>query len=236
MSGKNICINTKNRKPYSFNGTSLSKGFTVTGHTGCMGTPDNSLEAITSAASVGVDIVEFDLRYIDGEPVLSHDSPAGKAVKLDDAFATVKEMATIKANVDVKDTSFLETVLPLAEKHGLNDLFFFTGIFENDVPAVKEKCPDVPYFLNVKVRKWQTKRYLRALAKTVRDCGAVGINFRYTSATKKLVDIFHDNGLLVSVWTVNDEKAMKKILALSPDNITTRHPSQLVEIVGLVKG
>lgn len=205
--------------------------FTITGHTGCMGTPDNSLEAIISAANAGVDIVEFDLQYIDGEPVLSHDAPAGKAVTLDQAFATVKKMATIKANVDVKDTSHLETVLPLAVKHGLNDRFFFTGIFENDVPAVKAKCPDVPYFLNAKVRKWQSRRYLNSLVKKVKDCGAVGINFKYTHATKKLVDTFRENGLLVSVWTVNDEKAMRKILALSPDNITTRHPDKLSKIL-----
>lgn len=232
MSGKNICINTKNRTPYKFNGTVLPVGFTITGHTGCMGTPDNSLQAIVTAAEAGVDIVEFDLRYSqNAEPVLSHDSPTGKVVTLDEAFATVKEMSIIKANVDVKDTAYLEKVLPLAEKHGLNNLFFFTGIFEKDVPAVKEKCPDVPYFLNTKIRKWQTKSYLHSLVKKVKDCGAVGINFKYTHATKKLVDTFRENGLLVSVWTVNDEKAMQKILALSPDNITTRHPDKLIKLL-----
>ncbi len=232
MSDKNICTKATNRTPYFFNGNALPDGFTVTGHTGCMGTPDNSLEAIILAAENGVDIVEFDLRYNEkGEPVLSHDAPTGKVVTLDDAFATVKGLATIKANVDVKDTAYLEKVLPLAEKHGLNDLFFFTGIFETDVPAVKEKCPDVPYFLNAKVRKWQSRRYLNSLVKKVKDCGAVGINFKYTHATKKLVDTFRENGLLVSVWTVNDEKSMRKILALSPDNITTRHPDKLLKLL-----
>ncbi|MBR3835651.1 MAG: glycerophosphodiester phosphodiesterase [Clostridia bacterium] len=232
MTDKNICTNKTKVAAYSYNGKPLPYGFTVTGHTGCMGTPDNSLEAIVAAAGSGVDIVEFDLRYDEkGEPVLSHDSPVGKVVTLDEAFATVKEMATIKANIDIKDTAYLEKVLPLAEKHGLNGIFFFTGVFEKDVPAVKAKCPDVPYYLNEKVRRLQSRRYLESLVKKTKDNGAVGINFKYTRATKKLVEVFRKNGLLVSVWTVNDEKAMKKILALSPDNITTRHPDKLLKIL-----
>lgn len=206
--------------------------FTVTGHTGCMGTKANSLESIVAAAQIGATIVEFDLRYsADGTPVLSHDSPVGGEVTLDEAFATAKKFDNLQVNVDVKDTSHLEKVLPLAEKHGLADRIFYTGIFEKDVDAVRQKSPCVKYYLNAKVRKLQTKRYLRSLVKKIQDSGAVGINFNHKTATKKLLDTFRDNGLQVSLWTVDTPADMQRVVALSPDNITTRHPDELINFL-----
>ena len=40
----------------------LPESFTVTAHTGCEGTEDNSLESIRKAYENSADIVEFDLR------------------------------------------------------------------------------------------------------------------------------------------------------------------------------
>ena len=77
----------------------------------------------------------------------------------------------------------------------------------------------------------ETDEYLESLVKTVKDSGAVGINCSYKNVTEKMIKAFRDNGLLVSVWTVNDEKDMYKVLQLRPDNITTRHPDILGEIV-----
>lgn len=207
------------------------KKLTVTGHTGCIQTKANSLESIIVAARNGANIVEFDLNFSsDGKPVLSHDAPKGGEVTLDEAFATVKKFDFLQANVDVKSTAFLEKIPDLAKKHNLCGRYFYTGLFEKDVDAVKTKSPDVPYYLNIKVRKWQTKRYIGSLVKKVKACGAVGINFHYKNATQKLIDTFRENGLLVSVWTVDDEAAMKKALVLSPDNITTRYPDKLIKL------
>ena len=80
--------------------------------------------------------------------------------------------------------------------------------------------------------KWkQSDRYLNALVEKVKNSGAVGINFNKNNATKKLVNAFHKTGLLVSIWTVDRKRQMKKIISLSPDNITTRHPDELLEII-----
>ena len=46
--------------------------------------------------------------------------------------------------------------------------------------------------------------------------------------TKKLVKVFHDNGLKVSIWTVNDPYSMTRALYYAPDNITTKHPLAMV--------
>ncbi len=212
----------------------LPDGFTLTAHTGCVDTKDNSLEAIEKGASCGADIVEFDL-YFDknGTPVLSHDKPKGGEVTLDEAFKKVSELESLRANVDVKKTDNLKSVVELAEKHGISDRMFFTGVFLKDVEVVKRDAPGVTYYLNIDVAKpsKQTPEYLDSLVEKVKSSGAVGINMSKKNITKKLVDAFHENGLEVSVWTVNKKSEMYSVLLLGPDNITTRRPDMLKEII-----
>lgn len=212
----------------------LSKNFTYTAHTGCVKTADNSLEAIEEGVKYGADIVEFDLNFLkDGTPVLSHDKPKGKEITLNEAFKKISEYKNVKVNVDVKTVDNLKAVYPLAQKHGIEDRIFYTGINTDFVEAVKKDSPEIPYYLNVSVDKpkKQTPEYLEELVKTVKDSGAIGINFNKDHATKKLVDAFHENDLLVSIWTVNKKRKMYKILFLAPDNITSRRPDKMQEIL-----
>ena len=169
----------------------------------------------------------------DGTPVLSHDEPQGNEVTLDEAFKRISEYKEVRVNVDIKATANLKAVYPLAKKHGIEDRIFYTGVSTEFLEAVKKDSPEISYYLNVDVQKpgKQTPEYLESLVKEVKESGAVGINFNKDNATKELVDIFHENDLLVSIWTVNEEKDIYKILHLSPDNITTRSPDILEEIL-----
>ncbi len=212
----------------------LPDGFTVTAHTGCMGTKPNSIETIVTGFEAGADIVEFDLNFdSNGTPLLSHDAPKDGEVTLDEAFATLAKCDGLRANVDIKSVAAIEKVIPLAKKHGVLDRIFFTGVHEGFVEAVKTRAPEVEYYLNVGVLpKWkQTDKYLQSLVDKVKSNGAIGINFNKNNATKRLVNTFHNDGLFVSIWTVDKKRKMKKILSLSPDNITTRHPDKLKEII-----
>ncbi len=211
----------------------LPDGFTYTGHTGCVGTKDNSLEAIDKASEYGVDIVEFDIRFNGKEHILSHDDPVGGEPTLRDALLRVKQYDGLKANIDVKEVAGIENVQPLAEELGMLDRVFFTGIFEADAPVVSEKCPKIPYYLNMSVAspKKHTEEYLNGIIGTVKKCGAVGINFNHGHLSEKLVEAFHKEKLQVSVWTVNKEDKMYKALGCGVDNITTRHPDMLQKII-----
>lgn len=212
----------------------LPENFTYTAHTGCVNTEDNSLEAIEIGAKYGAQIVEFDLNFLkDGTPILAHDEPKGDEITLDMAFKKVSEYENLKINVDVKSVQNLKAVVDLAQKHGILNRIFYTGIELKDVETVKKDSPEVPYYLNFNVDKPQnqTPEYLQSLVEGVKGCGAIGINFNKDNATKELVDTFHENGLLVSIWTVNNEKEMYEILHLSPDNITTRQPDKIKEIL-----
>lgn len=216
----------------------LPEGFTVTAHTGCEGEKDNTLESIRAGINAGAEIVEIDLHYLsDKTPVLSHDKPETDAVSeavpsLESAFELLKD-ADVKMNVDVKSTENIAAVLPLAEKHGVKEKIFFTGVEEKDVEAVKQGAKGIAYFLNVSVDKSKknNSEYISSLVEKVKSTGAIGINLKYTGCSKALVEAFRNEKLLVSVWTANSKSVMYRCLSLEPDNITTRHPSVLREII-----
>ena len=112
---------------------------------------------------------------------------------------------------------------------------FYTGVEEKFVPAAKKDSPKISYFLNVKVDvqpKNQTKEYVLTLVDKVKKNGAIGINFNHKNASELIVDTFREEGLLVSIWTIKTEKELYKALSLAPDNITTRKPELMNQLLG----
>lgn len=236
ISGAGIFLGVRKSKMNEYKNAqvALPKDFTITAHTGCMGTKENSLESIKKGVENGASIVEFDLYFNEkGEPVLAHDEPVGGEVTLDEAFEYISKIPDVKVNVDIKVCDALEKVYPTAQKYNVEDRIFYTGVKDEFVESVRNNSPQVKYFLNVDVDKSKNtdEEYLLSLVEKVKNAGAIGINFNYKNASKELVKVFHDNGLSVSIWTVDTEFNMYKILSFEPDNITTRHPDKLSEIV-----
>lgn len=217
-----------------FDPSNLPEDFTMTAHTGCMGEKDNSLEAMQAAADAGAQIVEFDLNFdSNGVPVLSHDEPTGDEVTLEQAFDFLSKNPQLLANVDAKSTANLSEVQRLAKEHDVLQQLFFTGIEEKDVVAVNKQCPDIPYYLNVDVDKSRINDsdYLEELSMKIIFSKAVGINMHKRAATKELCSFFHSRGILVSVYTVDGKYELYRVLTAGPDNITTRRPDRLSQIL-----
>lgn len=213
----------------------LPRRFTITAHTGCLGTEDNSVESMRAGVANGADVIEFDVHFTeDGTPVLAHDEPKGDELGLEVAFEFLSRNKNIMANVDMKSTANMAEVQKLAEKYGVIGQIFFTGIELEEVEEVRKNCPRISYYLNVDVDKSKNtdSEYLNSLVNEVKEAGAVGVNFNYKSASSELVKHFHSNMLYVSIWTVDDKLSMYEILSMSPDNITTRNPDKLAEIIG----
>ncbi len=212
----------------------LPQSFTVTGHTGYLGEKDNSLEAMEAAVKAGAQIIEFDLNFDEEKnPVLSHDTPKGGEVTLKEAFDFLAEHPATLANVDAKSTENLSAVSALAKELMVEKQIFFTGIGEEDVAAVQKDCPSVPYYLNLDVEKSRVsdETYLEELSSKVITSGAVGINMHKRAVTKELCDFFHEKGLLVSIYTVDKTYEMHRVLFCAPDNITSRNPDKLINII-----
>ena len=168
-----------------------------------------------------------------GVPYLSHGELKGKEIKLEEAFKFFTNNPNVKGNIDVKKVDNMPAVFDLIKSYKLSYRVFFTGVVEKFVEAVKNGCPGIPYYLNYKPKylKLNNQQYIDELVIFVKDTGAIGINMPHYYLSEKLVKTFHEEGLLVSVWTVDAEYYMLRAIYYRPDNITTKKPSKLKKLI-----
>lgn len=230
-------VNFAVTKSYKARQLYLSDSFTVTAHSGSNGTPDNSIESIENAIAVKADVVEFDVRFRpDGTPVMAHDPVLSnkRGVLIEDAFrAVTKKGVTIQLNLDIKETSNLEELQMLVETYKLEERAFLTGVGENDIETVQTKCPKLRYYLNYTPSRSRIvgEKYQQKLLKKVQDSGAIGINCNFFFSSETLSTLLHNHDLLLSVWTVNNEDEMARALVNRADNITSKEPDKVIELI-----
>ncbi len=215
----------------------LPEGFTVTAHAGALSTMPNSLYSLATAISAGIDVVEVDLNFRpDGTPVIVHNEPKSNfsGVLLSKALRKIAKNETVLVNLDLKSASNLGVIEDMINEHdGLIGRVFFTGISEEFLDDVRKYCPNIPYYLNYnsssdfKNTPWEIDEIVNNVIKA----GAIGINMDSENFTAELCAAMHERGLLVSVWTIDKTLDQYRILALSPDNITTKQPTKLKKII-----
>ena len=214
---------------------SLPSGFTVTAHAGAMNTPANSLESLRIGLE-NADIAEVDVSHTaDGTPVLYHGfNPPADAALLEDALKLLASFPDKRMNLDLKVFDCLPAVQAVAERCGVLSQVFFTGVSRKHAKAARSGAPKIPYYLNrdiMPLLQYSTA-YAKHLVRTVKRCGAVGLNCSHCNASAVLVNTFHQSGLPVSIWTAKNEKDLQKILCLAPDNMTTLLPDRAREMLG----
>lgn len=210
--------------------------FTITAHTGAYDTQMNSLESIQAALDNNADILELDVRQRpDGTVIMHHDIVVtnNEGVPLTEAFALLKG-SDIKINLDIKDTKALDALYELLTEYELVENSFLTGIEPLNVKAVKEsKCADMPYYLNYIPSRARVffDEYRQKLVELLEETGAIGINCNYKYANSQLSSFLHKKGYKLSVWTVDTERKAKKMLAIEPDNITTKDVDMVKKVI-----
>lgn len=227
-----------NRKHYvsaKKNARNLPDDFTVTFHAGAMKTKPNSIESIKAALDYGAKVVEFDVSFRpDGTAVIIHNGKPedDEGVLLEDALAVVATDKECKINLDIKSTANLPEVDKLVKKFGLSERVFYTGVFEDWVETVKNTSA-IPYYLNHNLTKTESydENLLQELADKIISLGAIGLNSNFSNASAVSTRAMHKNGLLVSLWTANKAADMARVIACRPDNVTTKNPHILLEML-----
>ena len=209
----------------------------ITAHAGALGTKDNTLDSLKTCLDFfnGSGCVEVDVRFdAAGAPILTHDAPKpGENPPLLSEFFTLLQDYSTRVNLDLKSTANLPEVERLAEAYGVLPQVFFTGVISDWVEAVKSGAPKIPYYINWSLAGDETssRETLLALAEEIIALGGIGLNTRWQNASEEMTEIMHRNGLLLSVWTANEEPDMRRMLFIGVDNITTRKPDLLRDIM-----
>lgn len=212
------------------------ENFTITAHTGAYNTEMNSVEFVQTAIDNNAQIVEFDIRQRpDHTVVMSHDLVVtnNDGVPIEEALVLLQG-TDIKINLDIKETRALNNLHKLLVEYNLVEQSFLTGIETLNVKAVKESdCADMDYYLNYAPSRSKVffDEYRTKLIDLLEETGAVGINCNYKFANSQLSTLLHKKGYKLSVWTIDKERAAKKMLVIKPDNITTRNPDMINKVI-----
>lgn len=205
---------------------------TITAHAGALNTVENTEDSLRACLEfIGQGVVEVDLRFSpEGKPVLSHHAPPGEdAYSLESFFAMARDYEA-GINLDLKEAGGnLAAVRGLIGRYDMAGRAFFTGLRSAGHVRAVRRC-GVPWYLNVYLPHWvpfaATVMTLRAKA-----LGAVGLNMPHKCCGPAVMRAARKCGLLVSVWTVDGPEDMARMLRLGVDNITTRRPDALKDLM-----
>lgn len=210
--------------------------FTITVHTGAYNTQMNSIDSVKVAIDNNAKVIEVDIRQRpDGTVVMAHDLVVtnNDGVPFEEIVPLLKG-TDIGINLDIKETRALNNLHKILVENELLEQSFLTGIETINVKAVKESdCADMEYYLNYMPSRSRVffDEYRTKLIDLLNETGAVGINCNYKYANSQLSGLLHKNGYKLSVWTVNTERRAKKMLAIKPDNITTKEPQMIDTVI-----
>lgn len=213
----------------------LPQGFTLTCHAGAMNTKANSVKSIEQLIEFGAQVVEMDVTFRpDGTAVIIHSSSpsSDEGELLEDALKAVAQSDSCKINLDLKAYSNLPEVDRLVKKHGLFDRVFYTGVEEAQTKTVRESS-SIPYYLNCSPFSLSNEGDFGtdSYAEKIIALGAIGMNVNFRFVKKKTVKTMHEHSLPVSVWTVDCKRDARRMLSYGVDNITTKRPDKLLQLI-----
>lgn len=130
----------------------------------------------------------------------------------------------------MKTTGLTGDVCRLAAEYGIEERIVFTGSVGEEELSALEKSP-ADWWLSL----WRSDREAGQLAdacafyKDTNDLYRV-INLDHRMVNDRLLETVNANGYGLSVWTVNHEEDIRRMMAAGVMNITTRQPKLALAI------
>ena len=201
-------------------------GALVVAHRGAWGpAPQNSLEALENAIALGCEMAEIDVRGTrDGHLVIMHDArirgvPVA-AQDLDELRARVKpgqaplleEMAELAAgrialDIELKD-GHVQPTLAILGRHLAPQSYVVTSFLDEAVAEAGKGSPQIRTGLLLR-----PGRPPRRLEQRLSHTGATLLGLPAGLARAGLLAWAENRGLTSFVWTVNDPRALRSLLA-----------------------
>jgi len=210
---------------------------------------ENTVEAITTAWSAGVDIVEIDVHLLDDDTLIifHNDKVAGKKLSslsysemqkitpgyhvptLAEALDTCPAGKTMLLDLKDNSGSFIKHFVKLIKSRDLSEI---SVIYQSRNLSVLSKLadkldnPSLFYVTSLR-RRWRPKLTPNAdkIAKKLAAKHITGISAKGRSfIDKKYVSAFQKRGLLFYVWTINSAERISYYRKLGVDGVITDCP------------
>ncbi|MFJ9817951.1 glycerophosphodiester phosphodiesterase [Streptomyces sp. NPDC101151] len=204
---------------------------------------ENTLDSLRAALDLGADAVEIDVRLTrDGVPVLLHDGTlkrlwehdrpllalsaeevrgltAGGVPTLAEALTATDDSRVMVDLCGRVDRRTVQQVMDVVRQSGARDRVYYCAHAEAML-AVRAADPSAEIALT-----WTTLAPPRpALLAAVRPRW---LNYRFSLVDRDLAARVHHDGYLLSVWTPDTRRSMRRLLDLGADSITTNRVDTL---------
>ncbi|MFI6083606.1 glycerophosphodiester phosphodiesterase [Streptomyces sp. NPDC051217] len=210
---------------------------------------ENTLSSVRSALERGADAVEIDVRVTrDRVPVLLHDSSLKRLWGHDRAVANVTRadlsdltrggvptlqevlrapgpVADARLMIDLPDSSkeTVDTVVGTVRECGAGDRVYYCA-GADAMLAVRAADPGAEIAMT-----WQSLSPPRpVLLDAVRPRW---LNYRFGLVSRELTERVHRDGYLVSAWTADTGRSMRRLVGAGVDSITTNRIDTLAKLL-----
>ncbi len=207
----------------------------ITAHSGCEGTPPNSLAHILAAIESGAEMVEIDIRS-DGERLyLSHDIAENPAacVSFDTFMSLISDVPALRVNCDVKTDGLILPVMEVANRYGQGWRIVFTGQCNHRDELISAAGAELWFSL------WPSgddDTAVRKAAETRRGVGEPILNVAYSMISESNLAYLREREMDFSAWTVDNEASLRALLQMGITNITTRKPRLALALRDEIQG
>lgn len=225
----------------------------IIGHRGACGyAPENTLSSFEKAIACDVDMVEFDVRKCaSGELVVFHDAKIDritngcgyiaqktlqelKTVKVcnDEQIVTLAEVIDFvdhraKLYIELKSPAIAQDILKIMNHYVHNkqwayDDFLIASFDHVQLREIKAANNQI----SIAALIYGTPVTFGAAAEDIHaDVVCLDVEF----ITQQFVDDIHDRGMLVYVYTVNDQEDLIRLVNYNVDGIITDYPDMMYE-------
>ena len=200
----------------------------IIAHTGCMGTKMNSRESILAGIQEQADYIEVDVRFLGDRAVLTHDRPelGNEYLSLEEAVRLVRDAEPVRLALDLKEWDRIGEVAALLEQYDMLGRSVYLGNFMEDMDAMMRWGKGVACFPNVYPEQAAglDEDGRKSLAERVKRLGDRAVGMNYRAVTTELIQALHEQGIMLSAWTVELETDMRRLMAWGADFITSDRP------------
>lgn len=224
-------------------------------HRGASGhAPENTLQAVTTALSMGAAWIELDVFAVQNELLVIHDSrverttngsgnihrlslsylrslDAGRGEKIP-FLGEVLDVVAGKAgvNIELKGENTADLLAPLIRSHITRghfhpDQFLITSFNHQEIKRFSQLLPEIRTGANIFSLPLHNARFAEEL-------GVYSIEIQKDVLTHAFVADAHRRGFKVFVFTINHSDDLKQVISLGVDGFFTNHP-ELCTTAGL---
>ncbi len=229
----------------------------ITAHSGCEGTPDNSMESILKGIELGADCIEIDIRMDpQGRMWLTHNEidDYSNFVTLETAFRIIAENDAA-VNCDLKEEKLLYPVLEAAEAAVIpREKLFFSGSVDvnfllRDPSIVKRAriCLNISQIFGYLMKDTalpESKEeqgllfdaYIEEITALVKQLNVECINPSFKMMPAERIAACHAREIGLSLWTVNETIDQERLLREDLVNMTTRQVRSALRLRKEIRG